>query len=484
MKNQKFQPVIGLEIHVELNTNSKMFCSCPNDFNPEPNVNICPVCLGHPGTLPVINKEAVRKIIKAGLALNCEIAKISKFDRKSYFYPDLPKGYQISQYDMPLCEKGFLEIMSKKINIRRIHLEEDAGKLVHSDKDYSLVDFNRAGVPLMELVTEPDIRSAEEAVKFAKELQLILRYLKISDADMEKGHMRIEVNISLSKGGLEKADLSGIRAEIKNLNSFKAVEGAIRYEIERQSVILSDNKKVVLETRGWDANNGITISQRKKEEAHDYRYLPDPDLPVLTFTDKEISEIKESIPVLPREKRTELIKLYYLKEQDVEFFVQDQKMGSFFEEVASILKKKVAQEKLIRVMSLVANYLITDVKGLMNKTGKIISFSSDNFAEFILLINSKKISSKIAKNVLSEMFKTGESPSSIIAKEGLSCMDGDQEIEGVVSGVLLKNPKAVLDFKAGKENVLQFLIGQVMAQTKGRADLKKVTNFLKEKIKD
>ena len=484
MKNQQFQPVIGLEIHVELNTNSKMFCSCPNDFNPEPNVNICPICLGHPGTLPVINKEAVRKIIKAGLALDCEIAKISKFDRKSYFYPDLPKGYQVSQYDMPLCEKGFLEIMGKKINIRRIHLEEDAGKLVHSDKNHSLVDFNRAGVPLMELVTEPDIRSAEEAVKFAKELQLIFRYLKISDADMEKGHMRIEVNISLSKGGLEKADLSGVRAEIKNLNSFKAVEGAIRYEIERQSALLNNNEKVVQETRGWDADKGVTISQRKKEEAHDYRYLPDPDLPVLTFTDEEISEIKESVPVLPMERRDDLINLYHLKNQDVEFFIQDQEMNSFFEEVANILKEQISQEKFIQVISLVVNYLTTDVKGLMNKTGKKIGFSPNNFVEFILLIDGKKISSKIAKNVLSKMFKTGESSSSIIAKEGLSCMDDDQEIENVVGDVLLKNQKAVLDFRAGKENALQFLIGQVMAQTKGRANLKKVTSILRQKIKN
>ena len=484
MKKQKFQPVIGLEIHVELKTNSKMFCSCPNNFNPEPNINICPICLGHPGTLPVINNEAVRKVIKTGLALNCEIAKISKFDRKNYFYPDLPKGYQISQYDMPLCEKGFLEIMDKKIRIRRIHLEEDAGKLIHSGEDYSLVDFNRAGVPLMELVTEPDIRSAEEAVKFAKELQLILRYLKISDADMEKGHMRIEVNISLSKGGLKKADLSGVRAEIKNLNSFKAVEGAIQYEIERQTNILNNNEKVVQETRGWNADKRITISQRKKEEAHDYRYLPDPDLPILTFTDKEISEIKESIPKLPKEKREEFISFYHLKDQNVEFFVCDQEMSSFLESVVGLLKKKVSQEKLTQVINLTVNYLTTDVKGLMNKTGKKISFSFKDFAEFILLIDGEKISSKVAKNVLSKMFHTGESPSSIVEKEGLSRMDDDQEIESIINDILLKNQKAVLDFKAGKENALQFLIGQVMARTKGRADLKKVSSYLKEKIKN
>jgi len=484
MKKEKFQPVIGLEIHVELKTNSKMFCSCPNNFDSETNVNICPICLGHPGTLPVINDKAVRKVIKTGLALNCEIAKISKFDRKNYFYPDLPKGYQVSQYDMPLCKNGFLEIMGKKIRIRRIHLEEDAGKLTHSDKDYSLVDFNRAGVPLMELVTEPDIRSAEEAIKFAKELQLILRYLEISDADMEKGHMRIEVNISLSKGGLKKADLSSVRAEIKNLNSFKAVEGAIQYEVKRQTDILNNNEKVIQETRGWDAIKRKTISQRKKEEAHDYRYLPDPDLPILTFTDKEINEIKKDIPELPSEKREKLISFYNLKAQNVEFFVQDQEMNCFFEDVISLLKKNASQDKLVRAINLTVNYLTTDVKGLINKTGKRMKISSSNFAEFILLINNQKISSKIAKNVLDKMFNTGEKPSSIIKKEGLSCMDDEQEIRNIVNDVLLKNQKATTDFKAGKENALQFLIGQVMAQTKGRADLKKVTSFLKEEMKN
>jgi len=483
MKKQKFQPVIGLEIHVELKTNSKMFCSCPNYFDSEPNTNICPICLGHPGTLPVINNEAVRKTIKTCLTLNCEIAKISKFDRKNYFYPDLPKGYQISQYDMPFCKKGFLEIMGKKIRIRRIHLEEDAGKLTHS-KGHSLVDFNRAGVPLMELVTEPDMCSAEEAVKFARELQLILRYLKISDVDMEKGHMRIEVNISLSKESSGKIDLSGVRTEIKNLNSFKAVKGAIQYEIKRQSDILNNNKKVIQETRGWDADKEKTISQRKKEEAHDYRYLPDPDLPRLTFTDEEISKIKDGIPELPKEKRKKFINFYHLKNQDVEFFIQNQEMGSFFEDVINLLKQKIVQKKLVQAINLTVNYLTTDVKGLINKTGKKISFSSNNFAEFIFLISNKKISSKIAKIVLDKMFKTGKSPSFIIKKEGLSQIDNEQEIENVVSTILLKNQKAVLDFKKGKEGALQFLIGQVMADTQGRADLKKVTSFLKEKIKN
>ena len=301
---------------------------------------------------------------------------------------------------------------------------------------------------------------------------------------MEKGQMRIEVNISLSKGGLKKVDLSCVRAEIKNLNSFKAVGGAIQYETKRQADILSNNEKVIQETRGWNADKEITISQRKKEEAHDYRYLPDPDLPILTFTDEEINEIKETIPELPKEIRKRLIDIYQLKDQDVEFFIQDQEITLFFESAVGVLKEKVPQEKFIQVINLTVNYLTTNVKGLINKTGQKIRFTPNDFAEFILLIDSKKISSKIAKNVLDEMFNTGENPSSIIEKEGLSCMDDEQEIENIVSDILLKNQKAVIDLKAGKENALQFLIGQVMAHTKGRADLKKVTNLLKEKTKN
>jgi len=271
-----YAPVIGLEIHVELKTKSKMFCSCENNpFEGDANSNVCPVCMAHPGSLPVINEEAVKKVIKTGLALNCQIAQESKFDRKNYFYPDLPKGYQISQYDKPFCKKGFLNINGKKIRITRVHLEEDTGKLLHPQgADYSLVDFNRAGVPLMELVTEPDLHSAKEARKFAEELQLIIRYLGVSNADMEKGQLRVEVNISLSKN-----KEMGTKVEIKNLNSFRIVEKAIDYETERQAEVLDSGKKVVQETRGWDEKKGITVSQREKEEAHDYRYFPEPDLP-------------------------------------------------------------------------------------------------------------------------------------------------------------------------------------------------------------
>jgi len=293
-----YKAIVGLEVHVELDTKSKMFCSCLNDSDERhPNVNICEICTSQPGSLPVINKEAVRKTIKTGLALNCQIPEYSKFNRKNYFYPDLPKGYQISQYDMPFCKEGFLEIEGRKIKIKRVHLEEDTGRLVH-EKDYSLVDFNRAGIPLMELVTEPDFTSAKEARKFAEELQLILRYLGVSDADMEKGQLRVEVNVSLKKGkGLQ------LRVEIKNLNSFRAVEKALDYEIERQTKILKSGKKVVQETRGWDDIRGVTVGQRKKEEAHDYRYFPEPDLPPLHIVPKMIEEIQAKIPELPQQKR-------------------------------------------------------------------------------------------------------------------------------------------------------------------------------------
>jgi len=319
-----YQPTIGLEIHTELKTNSKMFCSCKNDSQEtEPNVNICPICLGHPGTLPVINKEAVNKVIKTGLALNCKIASVSRFERKNYFYPDLPKGYQISQYALPLCQNGFLQVGNRKIRIERIHLEEDTARLVH-EKDGSLLDFNRAGVPLMELVTEPDIVSAKEAYNFAKEFQLILRYLGVSDADMEKGQMRVEANISLLPqigNSRQEARKLGTKVEIKNLNSFRVVKKAIEYEIKRQAKVLEAGEQVIQETRGWDKKKQITVSQRSKEEAHDYRYFPEPDLPLLQFDELFIQNIRASIPELPQQKRERFKTEYDLREKEIEVFV-------------------------------------------------------------------------------------------------------------------------------------------------------------------
>jgi aspartyl-tRNA(Asn)/glutamyl-tRNA(Gln) amidotransferase subunit B len=464
-------PKIGLEIHIELKTRSKMFCSCKNDPDEKhPNINICPVCLGHPGTLPVINREAVRKTIKTGLALNCEISRHTFFERKNYFYPDLPKGYQISQYSTPICKNGFLEIDGKKIRIRRVHLEEDTGRLIH-EKDYSLVDFNRAGVPLMELVTEPDIESPKEARKFAEELQLILRYLDVSDADMEKGQMRVEANISLSS----KKGVLGTKVEIKNLNSFKAVEKALEYEIERQRKILESGKKVIQETRGWDPAREITFSQREKEEAQDYRYFPEPDLPPLEITQKMVDEIRAEIPELPRQKRERFKKEYNLDEKSIEIFVKNKDFGEYFEKVVSEFTPNLPKEKLLRLIKLATNYLTTDLLGLLkgaSVSGEDFLITPENFAEFIELIDEGKISSKIAKIVLEEMFRTGADPSQIIEEKGLVLITDEAEIEKIVYQVISENQKAVSDFKKGKENALEFLIGQVMRKTKGKANPK------------
>jgi len=482
----EYQPTIGLEIHVELNTKSKMFCGCRN--NPDaktPNSEICPICLGHPGTLPVINKEAVRKTIKTGLALNCQIPEYSQFDRKNYFYPDLPKGYQISQFYKPLCIKGYLEIGGKKIRVREVHLEEDTGRLVHPEgADYSLVDFNRAGIPLMELVTEPDLNSAKEARKFAEELQLILRYLNVSGADMEKGEMRVEVNISLAQGSKRKAQKLGTKVEIKNLNSFRAVEKSIDYEIKRQEKILKSGKKVIQETRGWLDIRGVTVSQREKEYAHDYRYFPEPDLPILHLgTPEYLNEIKAEIPELPQQKRERFKKEYELDEKNVEVFVSNKNLGEYFEKVVSEFEPRLSKEKLLSLIKLATNYLITDLLGLLKKTSitdEDFLITPENFAEFITLIHDGKISSKIAKQILSEMFRTGADPSHIIEEKDLIQITNETDIKKIIEEVIAKNKKAAEDFKKGKENAFQFLIGQVMAQTKGKANPQIVSWLLRE----
>jgi aspartyl-tRNA(Asn)/glutamyl-tRNA(Gln) amidotransferase subunit B len=482
-----YKSVIGLEIHVELKTKSKMFCNCVNDpSESRPNVRICPTCLGHPGTLPVINKEAVRKTIKTGLTLNCSIPEKSKFDRKNYFYPDLPKGYQISQYDMPFCEKGYLEINGKKIRITRVHLEEDTGRLIHQEKD-SLVDFNRAGIPLMEMVTEPDLSSGQEARKFAQELRLILRYLNVSNADMEKGQMRVEVNISLSKD-----KKLGTKVEIKNLNSFRSVERSIDYEIKRQTELLNRGEKIIQETRGWDEKKQKTNSQREKEQAHDYRYFPEPDLPTLEIDKKFVQEIKGEIPELPWAKRIRLKQEYGLDEKSIEVFVNNKDLGEYFEKVMSELrnwvkeiemKEKITAKEFSKLTQLALNYIITDFWSLFGKA-LIVELENritpENFAELITLIYKGEISSKIAKQVLKQMFDTKADPSHIIKEKGLSQVTDTGEIEKVIKEVISKNPKPVEDYKKGKENALQYLVGQVMAKTQGRAKPDTVQELLKK----
>lgn len=500
----KYIPVIGMEVHVELKTKSKMFCDSKNGMSAssadkglerEPNVNICPVCTGQPGTLPVPNRQAIEFVQLAGLAMNCEIALKSKFDRKNYFYPDLPKGYQISQYDKPLCQNGVLEILnlksqiSKKIRITRIHLEEDTGKLIHpKGVDYTLVDFNRAGVPLMELVTEPDIESGEEARLFCQKLQQICRYLEISDADMEKGHMRCEVNLSLYKKGEDK--MSGTKVEVKNINSFKFVEKAIQYEIERQTELLEAGKEVVQETRGFDSNRGITVSQRVKESAHDYRYFPEPDIPPFKFTNEYVEELKRKLPELPDKKAERFKKEYELPDDDVAILVSDKHLAAYFEDVISELKEKVECGEFEldenKAIKLAANYMIVEIrKHLVEHDHDIadLKITPENYAELICIVGSGKINSSAAQAVLLEMYKTGGDPSQIIESKNLAQMDSEEELEKIIDEIIADNQKSVSDYKAGKENALKYLLGQIMSATKGRANPNLAAKLLIEKIK-
>ena len=486
-----YKTTIGLEIHFESKTKSKMFCSCLN--NPDektPNKNVCPICMGHPGTLPVINEEAINKVILTGRALNCEIQQHSKFDRKSYFYPDLPKGYQISQYDMPLCKNGYLDIHldngeAKRIRINRVHMEEDTGRLLHSPEGSSLVDFNRAGVPLMELVTEPDMNSAEEAKKFAQELQLILRYIDVSDADMEKGQMRCEVNISLSK-----TDELGTKVEIKNLNSFRVVEKSIEFEIKRQSELLDSGKKVVQETRGWHDTKQITMEQRGKEDAFEYRYFPEPDLPPLNILEDKINKIMANLPELPEQKRLRFKEEFCLDDKSIEFYVKEREMADYFEKVVSELKcwleDKECKTSCSSATKLCSNYITTDLQAFLKEEKKPVDLEKkitpENFAELICLVSDGEISSNIAKMVLIEMFKTQKDPSDIIKEKGLSQITDSGEIEKIIKSVLAKNAKAVEDYKAGKQNSFTFLVGQIMAASKGKANPQTVGELLKKEL--
>jgi len=481
-----FIPTIGLEIHVELKTRAKMFCGCLNNQNEkQPNKNVCPICLAHPGTLPTINKKAIEQVLKLGLALNSHPpAGGSKFDRKNYFYPDLPKGYQISQYDKPLALGGALEFKIQnskfKIHLRRIHLEEDTASLIHGKRGESLIDFNRAGVPLMELVTEPDIKSGKEAVEFAKELQLILRYLDISDADMEKGQMRVEANISMSKN----SEL-GVKVEIKNLNSFRAVQEAIDYEIKRQAEALENGEKIIQETRGWDEIKKKTEHQRLKEESHDYRYFPEPDLPPLNLSEFDLKKIKIEIPELPEQKRERFKKEYGLKPEQAEILIQEQDLSKYFEESASELFEEAGDKNREESIKLLFNYFSSDLKGLMNEQGiaiKDLKITPENFADLMVLIAKGKISSRVAKDVLRKMNDSGLDPREIVKEKGLEQVFDENEIKKVIIEVIDKNQKAAEDYKKGKEAILQFLIGQAMAKLKGRGNPEILKKIFKEII--
>jgi aspartyl-tRNA(Asn)/glutamyl-tRNA(Gln) amidotransferase subunit B len=475
MENSKYKATIGLEIHAEMKTKTKMFCACLNNPDEEkPNINICPVCTGQPGTLPVINKQAVKNVLKMGVALGAKLADFTEWDRKNYFYPDIPKGYQISQYKHPLIIGGKLN----GVNITRVHLEEDTAKSSHDQGDFSLVDFNRAGVPLMELVTEPELHSGKETADFARELQLLLQYLGVGDANMEKGEMRIEANISVSD-----TDKLGTKTEVKNINSFKAVEKAVAYEIERQIQVIEGGGKVVQETRGWNEDKQVTFSQRLKESSHDYRYFPDPDLPKLKIS--EISEfteavLKKELPELPWQKRERYEKDYGIKAVDVEIFVRPGIISAFFEKVCQDF---AGDQNLIKLAS---NYIISDLSGLMKNTGSenLGKIEGRNFAGLIKMVAESKISSRGAKDILKIMFENGGRPEEIADKENLLQKSDLGELEKIAEQIIIDNPKVVADYKAGKEVALMSLVGQGMKVTKGSANpqvLKEV--FLKLLVK-
>lgn len=452
-----YTATIGLEIHAELKTSSKMFCSCRNNPDEDkPNINICPVCMGHPGTLPVLNKEAIKNVLRIGHAVNGKIADFTEWDRKNYFYPDIPKGYQISQYKYPLVTGGSIS----GIELTRIHLEEDTAQSTHDTHEKSLINFNRSGVPLMELVTEPVIHDALTAVKFAKELQLLLRYLGVGEANLEKGEMRVEANISVSK----TKDF-GTKTEVKNLNSFKSVEKAIAYEIDRQIKLLEKNEKVVQETRGWDENSQTTYSQRLKESSHDYRYFPEPDLPKLKISEiEEFSKQKlcSTIPELPWDKRNRLMTDFSMTEKEAAIFIESPEVSNYFESVVKDNKK---------ISKLAVNYILTDYLGLIKKEGKgIDTISTNNFAKLMHMIDEKKLSSRGAKDTLLIMMNDSNDPESIAEKNGLIQKSDTEEIKNIVNEIIVKNPSVVNDYKNGKDSALQFLVGQGMKMTKGSAN--------------
>ncbi|MCY0866991.1 MAG: Asp-tRNA(Asn)/Glu-tRNA(Gln) amidotransferase subunit GatB [Aquificaceae bacterium] len=468
----EFEPVIGLEIHVQMDTKTKMFCSCPVEFGAEPNSNVCPVCLGLPGSLPVINKRAVEFAIRAGLALNCQINTKSIFARKNYFYPDLPKGYQISQYEEPIAVNGWLEVGGKRIRIRRLHIEEDAGKNIHEGSK-TLVDLNRAGTPLMEIVTEPDIDSPQLAREFLEKLRNIMRYTGVSRADMEKGQLRCDINLSIRPKGSKEF---GTRVEIKNVNSFRFVQKAIEAEMERQIKLVLSGQKVVQETRTFDPSTGLTHPMRSKEEAEDYRYFPDPDLLPLVVPVEWIEEIKRTMPELPEERFQRFVKDYSLDEYSARVLTDNKELGDFFEEAL----KHYSQEP-----KLVANWLLNDLLGNLSEVGKDIEdspVSPKGLAELVRLIKEGTLSSKLAKEVLKEMVATGKDPNEVVEEKGLKQVSDEGQIRAFIEEVLKENPKEVERYRSGEEKVFGFLVGQVMKKAKGKANPQVVNKLLREML--
>ena len=476
-----YEAVIGLEVHAQLLTDSKIFCSCSTKFGAEPNTHTCPVCLGMPGVLPVLNKKVVEYTLRTALAFNCKIARRSIFARKNYFYPDLPKGYQISQYELPIAENGWVEIevdgKKKRIGIKRIHMEEDAGKLVHAGDfaraDYSYVDFNRTGVPLIEIVSEPDIRSPEEAGEYMRQLRNILVYLEVCDGNMQEGSLRCDANVSVRPKGSSEF---GTRTEIKNMNSFRNIQRALAYEIERQIKVLESGGEVVQETRLWDEASGKTIGMRGKEEAHDYRYFPDPDLIPLEIDDAWIERVKNSLPELPGEKKQRFIQQYQIPEYDAGILTQDKDLADYFEAVV----KQGAPAKWT------SNWIMSELLRELNaqeRSARDCPVSPAQLARLYQLIEKGTISQKIAKSVFIEMYQTGKDPEQVVKEQGLEQVSDEGAIAQIIDEVLRENPKQVEQYLSGKEKVRGFFIGQVMKKTQGKANPQLVNKLLDEKLK-
>lgn len=505
-----YEAVIGLEIHAELNTKTKMFCYSPNDPDEQhPNTNICPICMGHPGTLPYVNEDAVKKVIAVGLALNGTIGEFSQFDRKNYFYPDLPKGYQISQYKYPIVSGGYLDIkvpndkfqmtnekqdpsekkLTKRIRITRIHLEEDTGRLMHegpsmgSGRSTSLIDFNRAGVPLMELVTEPDFRTGEEVRQFGEQLQQIVRYVGASDANMEKGQMRVEVNISMRPVGQKEF---GTKVEVKNINSFKYAADAAAYEMKRQIELLEKGEKIVQETRGWNEHKGISFSQRSKEEAHDYRYFPEPDLPPLRLSAAYVEEIRIGLPELPAIKQERFTTQYGIEPDQAEIIAREKTLADYFEAVVSEAKqhdKETPEKSGKNLAKIIATFMVGDFMRLLKETSAPVNevlLTPENFAEIVVLLSENKISNTTAKEIFEESFRTGADPSDFINEKGLWQMSDAGDLESITAHIIEENPQVAADYRAGKTVVLQFLVGQVMRETRGKANPALVQEIMKK----